>query len=109
MTSSRAFHHLLCTLCVIAAASLRVAGADLPRSGTSRPAEKLIMGFEASELEDKKEGRTCWTFVEKAEDGVDFYAPFEYGEAGSRAWTWRCRPGQTTEGKLAPRGQNRPE
>ena len=62
--------------------------------------EKLVMGFEAAELEAKKEGQTCWTFLETAEGGVDFYTPFEYGER-NRAWTWRCRSGQTTEGKLA--------
>jgi len=71
-------------------------------TAASRPAvaEKLIMGFEKAEIEDKKQGRACWTFLEKAEDGFDFYTPFEYGET-SRAWTWRCRPGQVTEGKLA--------
>ncbi|MFB3893843.1 MAG: sialidase family protein [Phycisphaerae bacterium] len=72
-------------------------------SPATRPAsaEKLIMGFEKAEIENKKQGRACWTFIEKADDGYDFWTPFEYGEVGSRAWTWRCRPGQVTEGKLA--------
>jgi hypothetical protein len=62
--------------------------------------EKLILGFEKAELESKKEGRTCWTILEDAGGGVDFYHPFEFAEL-DRVWTWHCRSGQATEGRLA--------
>lgn len=69
-------------------------------AGRVSAGQKLIMGFEENEIYDKMQGRTCYTFVQKATDGIDFCAPFEYG-AGDLAWTWHCRSGETTEGKLA--------
>lgn len=60
---------------------------------------KLIIGFETEELRGKK-GST-WCEIKEVQGGCDFWAHFEYGGAGSRAWTWNCRQGQCTEGKQA--------
>jgi len=59
---------------------------------------KLILGFETEELARKKEG--SWGGMKELEDGVDFWTNFEFGET-NRAWTWRCRTGEATEGKQA--------
>lgn len=60
---------------------------------------KLIVGFETTELSRKKEG--AWGGMTPVEDGCDFWMNFEHGEERSRAWTWRCREGDCTEGKQA--------
>ena len=74
---------------------------DVPASvAASQPAEKLILGFEKAEIEHKKQGKTCWTVLENVEGGVDHWAPFEFGEV-DRTWTWHCRSGDATEGKLS--------
>jgi len=91
---------VICVTLLLLAASREAAEPAAAASGPAAEGERLIMGFEKAELESKKEGRTCWTILEDADDGVDFYAPFEFGEL-DRAWTWQCRPGQVTEGRLA--------
>jgi len=81
------------------------AEADSP---SGRPAEKLILGFEGAELacgsevsREEKPGRDSWFYLLDQAKGFDFAARFEWPGATNRAWTWRCRPGEHTEGELA--------
>jgi len=73
----------------------------------SRPAEKLILGFEKEELivgeaiaYDENPSR-CWFYLLDGTEGFDFAARFEWPGGKNRAWTWRCRQGEHTEGELA--------
>ena len=81
------------------------AEADSP---PGKPAEKLILGFERAELargsdvsREEKPGRDSWFYLLEQAKGFDFAARFEWPGATNRAWTWRCRPGEHTEGELA--------
>jgi hypothetical protein len=69
---------------------------------------KLILGFEKAELSrglpvsyEEKPGRDHWFFLLDRPEGFDFAARFEWPGEVNRAWTWRCRSGLHTEGKLA--------
>ncbi len=73
----------------------------------SRPAEKLILGFEKEELivgeeiaYDENPSR-CWFYLLEGTEGFDFAARFEWPGGRNRAWTWLCRKGEHTEGELA--------
>ena len=75
---------------------------------SSRPAEKLVLGFEQAELSqgayisrEEKPGRESWFYLLDQPDGFDFAARFEWPGGTNRAWTWHCRPGSHTEGDLA--------
>ena len=75
---------------------------------SSRPAEKLILGFEKAELNkgayispEEKPGRESWFYLLEQSEGFDFAARFEWPGETNRAWTWHCRPGAHTEGNLA--------
>jgi len=68
-------------------------------TASAAAAEKLIVGFETTELAAKK-GKS-WTTLRRRDDGCDFWAHFEYEEKDSYAWVWRCRRGDSTEGKQA--------
>jgi len=77
-------------------------------SASSGPAEKLILGFEQAELSrgaeisrQEKSGRDSWFYLLDRPEGFDFTARFEWPGASNRAWTWRCRPGEHTEGEMA--------
>ncbi len=77
-------------------------------SASSGPAEKLILGFELAELSrgaeisrQEKSGRDSWFYLLDRPGGFDFAARFEWPGASNRAWTWRCRPGERTEGEMA--------
>ncbi len=72
------------------------------------PDERVILGFERAELSrdvavsrEEKPGRESWFYLLDREKGFDFAARFEWPGATNRAWTWRCRPGEHTEGELA--------
>ena len=69
---------------------------------------KLILGFERAEFSrglplsyEEKPGRDHWFFLLDRPEGFDFAARFEWPGAVNRAWTWRCRTGLHSEGKLA--------
>ncbi|MBL7189009.1 MAG: hypothetical protein ISS70_22005 [Phycisphaerae bacterium] len=75
---------------------------------SSRPAEKLIMGFEQAELSrgayisrEEKPGHDSWFYLLEQSEGLDFAARFEWPGETNRAWTWHCRPGAHSEGELA--------
>ncbi|KPK39599.1 MAG: hypothetical protein AMJ65_11320, partial [Phycisphaerae bacterium SG8_4] len=77
-------------------------------SAAAGPAEKLILGFELAELSrsaeisrQEKSGRDSWFYLLDRSEGFDFAARFEWPGATNRAWTWRCRPGEHTEGEMA--------
>lgn len=77
-------------------------------AGSSRPAEKLILGFEQAELDrgahisrQEKPGGDSWFYLLEQSEGFDFAARFEWPGETNRAWTWHCRPGPHTEGDLA--------
>ena len=77
-------------------------------SEPATPAEKLILGFERAELSRgaeisrrEKSGRDSWFYLLDRPEGFDFAARFEWPGATNRAWTWRCRPGERTEGEMA--------
>jgi len=77
-------------------------------SASSSSAEKLILGFEQAELSrgaeisrQEKSGRDSWFYLLGRPEGFDFAARFEWPGATNRAWTWRCRPGEHTEGEMA--------
>ncbi len=77
-------------------------------SASSSPAQKLILGFERVELSrgaqisrQEKSGRDSWFYLLDRPEGFDFAARFEWPGATNRAWTWRCRPGEHTEGEMA--------
>ena len=75
--------------------------------GSPREPEKLILGFEKDELSRtkwtlRKEVReTGWFYLLDRPEGFDFAARFEAPGEINRAWTWRCRPGEHTEGDLS--------
>jgi len=78
------------------------------RSALSNRAEKLIVGFEQAELSqgsyishEEKPGRESWFYLLERPEGFDFAARFEWPGETNRAWTWQCRQGEHTEGKLA--------
>lgn len=78
------------------------------RSALSNRAEKLIVGFEQAELSqgsyishEEKPGRESWFYLLEHPEGFDFAARFEWPGETNRAWTWHCRQGEHTEGKLA--------
>ncbi|TKJ38149.1 MAG: hypothetical protein CEE38_05165 [Planctomycetes bacterium B3_Pla] len=78
------------------------------RPAPSSEAEKLILGFERQELNrgtqiarQEKPGRDSWFYLLERSEGFDFAARFEWPGATNRAWTWYCRRGEHTEGKLA--------
>jgi len=75
---------------------------------SSQPAEKLILGFEETELNkgayvstEEKAGRESWFYLLEQSKGFDFAARFEWPGETNRVWTWRCRPGEHTQGDLA--------
>ena len=75
---------------------------------SSRPAEKLILGFEQAELSrgahishQEQPGRESWFYLLEQSEGFDFAARFEWPGETNRVWTWHCRPGAHTEGDLA--------
>jgi hypothetical protein len=74
----------------------------------SRLAEKLILGFEQTELNqgayisrEEKPDRESWFYLLEQSEGFDFAARFEWPGETNRAWTWHCRPGAHSEGELA--------
>jgi hypothetical protein len=82
--------------------------APFARSAPSNRAQKLILGFEEAELgrgayisRQEKPGRQSWFYLLKRPEGFDFAARFEWPGETNRAWTWHCRPGAHTEGKIA--------
>ncbi|MHC4430977.1 MAG: hypothetical protein ACYTBS_03985 [Planctomycetota bacterium] len=77
-------------------------------SASASPSEKLILGFELAGLSrsaeisrQEKPGRDSWFYLLDRPEGFDFAARFEWPGATNRAWTWRCRPGECTEGEMA--------
>ncbi|MHC4394896.1 MAG: hypothetical protein ACYS1A_04510 [Planctomycetota bacterium] len=76
-------------------------------SASSKPAEKLILGFERAELnagkavtnEDKPS--RDWFYLIDGAEGFDFSTAFEWPGGRNRAWKWLCRPGEHTEGEFA--------
>lgn len=77
-------------------------------SASESPAEKLILGFEKAELGRgaeishlEKTGPDSWFYLPDRPEGFDFAARFEWPGETNRAWTWRCRPGERTEGEIA--------
>ena len=75
---------------------------------SSNQAQKLILGFEESELSrgahisrEEKPGRQSWFYLLERPEGFDFAARFEWPGETNRAWTWHCRQGAHTEGDLA--------
>lgn len=76
-------------------------------SAALRPSEKLIIGFEKAELSvgeaisHEEKSDSSWFYLLDSAEGFDFAACFEWPSGKSRAWTWRCRPGEHTEGELA--------
>jgi len=77
-------------------------------SASSNQDQKLILGFEESELSrgayisrQEKPGRESWFYLLEQSEGFDFAARFEWPGETNRAWTWHCRPGAHTEGELA--------
>ncbi len=77
------------------------------RSALSNQAEKLILGFEQSELSrgahisrEEKPGRDSWFYLLERPEGFDFAARFEWPGETNRAWTWHCRQGAHTESEL---------
>ena len=85
-----------------------MASISLADSPPGAPSEKLILGFERAELagtddvsREEKPGRDSWFYLLERTKGFDFAARFEWPGATNRAWTWRCRPGEHTEGELA--------
>lgn len=75
---------------------------------SSQPVEKLILGFEKTELNkgayistEEKPGRESWFYLLEQSEGFDFAGRFEWPGETNRAWTWHCRPGKHTEGELA--------
>jgi len=82
--------------------------APCARSALSNQAQKLILGFEEAELSrgahisrEEKPGRQSWFYLLERPEGFDFAARFEWPGGTNRAWTWNCRRGAHTEGKLA--------
>ena len=82
--------------------------APCARSALSNQAQKLILGFEEAELSrgahisrEEKPGRQSWFYLLERPEGFDFAARFEWPGETNRAWTWNCRRGAHTEGKLA--------
>ena len=77
-------------------------------SAPSNQSQKLILGFEETELSrgahisrQEKPGRQSWFYLLERPEGFDFAARFEWPGGTNRAWTWHCRPGAHTEGELA--------
>jgi len=77
-------------------------------SASSNQAQKLILGFEETELSrgahisrEEKPGRQSWFYLLERPEGFDFAPRFEWPGETNRAWTWHCRQGAHTEGELA--------
>ena len=84
------------------------AGFSAGAAAGASPKERLILGFEKDELaasqcvgREVKAGRDCWFYLLDQPEGFDFAARFEWPGGTNRLWTWKCRPGEHTEGSLA--------
>jgi len=77
-------------------------------AGTACGAEKLIVGFELHEMEQKTGGTLgrgrgvdrC-LITDRSASGFRFSAPFEAPKTTSLAWTWHITRGDATEGQYA--------
>jgi len=96
------------TLILFVQVAMFLAHAPAALAVSSRPGEKLILGFEQTELSrgayvsrEEKPGRESWFYLLERSEGFDFAARFEWPGETNRAWTWNCRPGVHTEGELS--------
>lgn len=101
-------HKSLRAIVLVPAALVAIGGICWAAGATSGPAEKLLLGFEEDELaathfvgREVKKGRESWFYLIDKPGGFDFSARFEWPSEVNTFWSWPCRSGEHTEGKLA--------